>query len=135
MVCFAKGVNGAFVPLGGIGVRDHIADYFRKNAISIGSTYHSHPVALASAYAALQVMLRDDLVGNASRMEAVMQECMDGLLERHPSVKQCRNIGLFGGIDIQSNTETGDFVARVTDPPPPAMLAFRKVMLDNGEFG
>ena len=70
----AKGVNGAFLPLGGIGVRDHIATHFRKNAIAIGSTYHSHPVSLASAYAALQVMLRDDLVGNAARMEPVMQE-------------------------------------------------------------
>jgi len=132
MVTFAKGVNGAFVPLGGIGVRDHIAEFFRTNAISIGSTYHSHPVALASAYAALQVMLRDDIVGNASRMESVMRECMDELLANHPSVKQCRNLGLFGAMDIQSNVETGEFVAKVTDPHPPEMLAFRKTMLENG---
>lgn len=131
MVTFAKGVNGAFLPLGGIGVRDHLADYFKTNAISIGSTYHSHPVALASAYAALQVMLRDDIVGNAARMEPVMQECMNDLLAKHPSVKQARNIGLFGGIDIQKNT-AGEFAAKVTDPPPPQMLAFRKKMLEQG---
>jgi taurine--2-oxoglutarate transaminase len=37
IVCTAKGINGAFLPLGCVAVRDHVADYFRKNAISIGT--------------------------------------------------------------------------------------------------
>ncbi len=28
-----QGVNGAYIPLGGVGVRDHVADYFRKNNV------------------------------------------------------------------------------------------------------
>ena len=30
IVSFAKGVNGAFLPLGGVALRDHMADHFRK---------------------------------------------------------------------------------------------------------
>ena len=56
---------------------------------------------------------------------------MNELLAKHPCVKQARNIGLFGGIDIQKNA-AGDFAAKVTDPPPPQMLAFRKKMLEEG---
>lgn len=41
--------------------------------LGIGSTYNSHPVALASAYAALKVFFRDDVLGNVQRMEPVMK--------------------------------------------------------------
>lgn len=51
---------------------------------------------------------------------------MNDLLEKHPSVKQARCLGLFGALDIQKN-RSGEFIARVTDPPPPAMVAFKKV--------
>ena len=43
----------------------HIIFDYRKNPIAYGSTYNSHPVALASAYAALKVLLRDGIVQNA----------------------------------------------------------------------
>eukprot|EP00039_Didymoeca_costata_P020201 m.340432 g.340432 ORF g.340432 m.340432 type:complete len:511 (+) comp19305_c0_seq1:213-1745(+) len=131
IVTFAKGVNGAFLPLGGVGLREHIGTHFKNNPVNYGSTYNSHPVAMASAYAALKVMLRNDIIGNAARMESVMQECMNDLLDKHPSLKHARSIGLFGGLDIQKNLK-GDFVAKVTDPPPPSMLAFRKTLLENG---
>jgi adenosylmethionine-8-amino-7-oxononanoate aminotransferase len=66
-------------------MRDHVAKYFRQNPVcffvislferqlGIGSTYNSHPVALASAYAALKVFFRDDVLGNVQRMEPVMK--------------------------------------------------------------
>lgn len=130
IITFAKGVNGAFIPLGGVGVRDHVAQHFQENAVGIGSTYNSHPVALASAYAAIQVMLRDDLIGNAARMGVVMEREMQGLLDRHPSVKQARCVGMFGCIEIQKNRR-GDFIAKVTDPLPPAMVEFRQRLVEN----
>jgi len=71
IITFAKGVNGAYLPLGGVGVRDHVAEYFRKNPLGYGSTYNGHPVALASAYASLKVLLGENLVQHAADMEAV----------------------------------------------------------------
>lgn len=54
MVTMAKGINGAFIPLGCVAMRTKISDYFRTHPISVGSTYNSHPVGLASAYAAIK---------------------------------------------------------------------------------
>lgn len=132
VVCFAKGLNGAFMSLGGVGVRDSIANHFRQNNVAIGSTYNSHPTALASAYAAVQVMLERDLIGNAARMEPIMQQGMNELMAKHPSIKQARSVGLFGCMDIQKNRK-GDFICKVHEVSP-HMLAFKKALLEGGLF-
>lgn len=133
IVTFAKGVNGAFLPLGGVGVRDHVANHFRKHNVGIGSTYNSHPVALASAYAAVQHFIRTDMIQHVVKMEPHLQAGMNTLLANHPSVKQARCVGLFGVLDIQKNRK-GDFIARVADPLPPAMQDFKKTLLQQGLF-
>uniref|UniRef100_A0A7S4LDJ6 Aspartate aminotransferase family protein n=1 Tax=Eutreptiella gymnastica TaxID=73025 RepID=A0A7S4LDJ6_9EUGL len=134
MVTFAKGVNGAYLPLGGLALRDPIADFFRKNPnTGYGSTYNAHPAVLASAHEALLLLMEKDLVGNAKRLEPVMIECMEAIAAKHPSVKQCRAMGLFGIFDIQKNRK-GDFIADVIDPLPPAMAAFKKALYDDGLF-
>lgn len=133
IVTFAKGINGAFLPLGGVGVRDHVAAHFRKSNVAIGSTYNSHPVALASAYAALQHFIKSDMIQNAANMEKHLQAGMNRLMAAHPSIKQARCVGLFGVLDIQKNRK-GEFIARVADPLPPAMLEFKKALLGHGLF-
>lgn len=134
MVTFAKGVNGAYLPLGGLALRDWVSDHFRQNPNSAyGSTYNAHPTALASAHEALLQLMEKDLVGNAQRLERVMVECMESLSAKHPSIKQARALGLFGCIDIQKNRK-GDFIADVVDPLPAAMGQFRKAMLADGLF-
>jgi len=132
-VTFAKGVNGAYVPLGGVGLHDRVAAFFRENAMNVGSTYNAHPVALASALGALRVMARDDVIGNARRMGVIMQRRMDELLAKHKSVKQARCVGLFGGIDFQKRTD-GTFWARYDEPNNAAMTKFRKAIFDDGLF-
>jgi taurine--2-oxoglutarate transaminase len=87
IVSMAKGINGAWLPLGCVASRDHIADYFRKNAIGIGSTYNSHPVSLASAYSALQWMLKNRVVEHVQKMEVVMKREMEKLASKHSCVK------------------------------------------------
>lgn len=84
IVTFAKGVNGATISLGGVGVRDHLADHFRKNPLAIGSTYNGHPVGLASALASLRELLDRDLVGHAARMEEHMKVGLQRLIDKHP---------------------------------------------------
>lgn len=71
-------------------------------------------------------MIRDEVLEHVQALEPVMTECLQQLLDKHPSVKQARNVGLFGVIDIQKNAR-GDFLGRVTDPLSPQMAAFKKV--------
>lgn len=104
ILTMAKGLTSSYVPLGAMGVRDAIADHFRNNVFWGGLTYNSHPFGLATALAAIGVMLEEDLVGNSERMGKIMRAEMDRLKAKHPSVKEGRNIGLFGIIELQKNS-------------------------------
>jgi taurine--2-oxoglutarate transaminase len=74
IVTLAKGLTSSYFPLGAMGMRDKIADHFRKNVFWGGLTYNSHPVGLATAEAVLRVMLDEGMIENAARMGAVMRE-------------------------------------------------------------
>ena len=128
----AKGLTSSYFPLGAMGVSDPIADHFRKNVFSGGLTYNSHPVGLATAEAVIQVMQEEKLVERAATLGAVMRSEMDRLKARHPSVKEGRNIGLFGMIDLQKNSK-GTLLAPYNGAHP-AMGKLAAFFRDNGLF-
>jgi len=103
IVTMAKGLTSSYAALGAMGVRDHIADHFRKNVFWGGLTYNSHAIGLAAAEAAVGVLIDDKLVENAANLQSVMRSEMDRLQAKHPSVKEGRCIGLFGMMDLRKN--------------------------------
>jgi len=110
IVTMAKGLTSSYTPLGAMGVRDAIADHFRDNVFWGGLTYNAHALSCATALANIDVLIDEDLIGNAARLSAVMRAEMDRLTAAHPSLKVGRNIGLFGMLDIQKNA-AGDLIA------------------------
>src|SRR2546422_3299972 len=86
LITMAKGLTSAYVPLGAVGLRRHIADHFQENVFYGGLTYNSHPLACAAALAVIDVYEQDDLIGNARRMGILMKELLADLAGRHPSV-------------------------------------------------
>ena len=105
IITLAKGLTSSYVPLGAVGVRRHIADYFEDHMFSAGLTYNSHPLACAAALAVLDIYESDDLIGNAARLGPVMAAHHADLAARHPSVGAVRNIGLFGLLDLVRSRE------------------------------
>jgi len=132
IVTMAKGLTSSYVPLGAMGVSDPIAEHFRKNVFWGGLTYNSHPFALATAEAVLNVMLEEGMVENAARMEKVMRREMDRLTKKHPSLKEGRCIGLFGMMDVQKNAK-GDLLAPYNGTHP-AMGKLAKFFEAEGLF-
>lgn len=132
IVTMAKGLTSSYVPLGAMGVSDPIGKYFEENVFWGGLTYNSHPFALATAEAVLDVLLDEGYVENAARLEKVMREEMDRLTAKHPSVKEGRCVGLFGMIDIQKNSK-GEPLAPYNGSHP-AMAELGKRFLDRGLF-
>lgn len=63
MFTFAKGCTSAYLPLSGIGMRDHVFDHFRTNPMGYGSTYFAHPVCCAAGYETVKHLLEHDIVG------------------------------------------------------------------------
>ena len=66
--------------------RPQIAAHFDDNVFWGGLTYNTHPLGVAAAIAAIDVLEDDDLVGNAKRMEPVMRAHHEALAAKHPSV-------------------------------------------------
>jgi beta-alanine--pyruvate transaminase len=106
MITFAKGVNSGTVPMGGVVVRKGLYDAFMKgpdNMIELfhGYTYSGHPLACASALAALDIYRDEKLFERAKMLEPIWADAMHGLKEL-PNVLDIRTVGLVGAIDLAS---------------------------------
>ena len=75
----AKGLTARYLPLGAVGMRQHIAEHFQDNVFYGGLTYNSHPMGCAAALATHRRLRR----GQARRERApsmgkVIAELNDG---------------------------------------------------------
>lgn len=133
LISMAKGLTSAYVQLGAVGMRRHIADHFQKNVFWGGLTYNSHPLACAAALATIAVYEEDGLIENARRMGAVMRGLLDELKARHPSVGATRNIGLFGIVEVVRDPETLEPMAPFNGTSP-EMQALSKFFREQGLY-
>jgi adenosylmethionine-8-amino-7-oxononanoate aminotransferase len=104
MITFAKGVTSGYSPLGGVLVRDHIAEPFAEGATSFlhGITFGGHPVSCAVALANLDVMEKEDLVDGVRRQEDEFRGALESLLGL-PIVSEVRGMGYFYGIELAND--------------------------------
>jgi taurine---2-oxoglutarate transaminase len=100
LICMAKGLTSSYLPLGAVGMRHKIAEYFQDNIFYGGLTYNSHPMGCAAGLATIAVYEEDHLIDNAKRMGAVMKRLGAELQAKHPSVGAVRSIGLFGIVEL-----------------------------------
>ena len=133
LMTMAKGLTSAYVPLGAVGLRRPIADFFADRPFRGGLTYNSHPLGCATALANIAVLEEDDLIGNAKRMGAVLSDRLARLAERHPSVGAVRSIGLFGVVELMRNRLTGETMAPFGGTSP-EMTALSRAFRDEGLF-
>jgi taurine--2-oxoglutarate transaminase len=133
LLTMAKGLTGAYVPLGAVGMRRAIADHFRDHVFYGGLTYNSHPLACAAALATIAVYEEDDLLANARRMGEVMAGLMRGLSDRHPCVGAVRNLGLFGLIELVKSRQTLEPLAPFNGSSP-AMQALGRELRNGGLY-
>ena len=129
----AKGLTSSYLPLGALAISPDISAHFDEHVFWGGLTYNSHPLSCAAALAAIDVLERDDLVGNSKRMGEVMARHHEELADKHPSVGRVRNIGLFGIVELVKSRET-------MEPLSPfnvlneTMASVNRALLDRGLF-
>ena len=104
LVTFAKAVNNATVPLGGVLVPAAVHDAFMSgpaHAIEFfhGYTYSGHPLAVAAAHATLDELDGGGLIRRAATLAPVLEEAIHSL-RGEPLVADIRNIGLAAAIDV-----------------------------------
>ncbi|MGZ8581679.1 MAG: aminotransferase class III-fold pyridoxal phosphate-dependent enzyme, partial [Actinomycetota bacterium] len=131
IITTAKGLTSSYAPLGAVGLAPHVAEYFDENVFWGGLTYNTHPLGVAAAIAAVQVIEDDDLVGNSKRLEPVMRAHHDTLAAKHPSVGRSRNIGLFGILELVKNRETLEPLSPFNQMNE-TMQQVNRFLIDNG---
>jgi taurine--2-oxoglutarate transaminase len=107
LVTFAKGVNSGYVPLGGVIIKQAIADTFRDRVYQGGLTYSGHPLACASAVASINIFKDEGIVEHARHLGAdIIGPALDEFATRHPSVGDVRGLGVFWAIELVADRTT-----------------------------
>jgi taurine--2-oxoglutarate transaminase len=107
LICFAKGVNSGYLPLGGVIISDRISETFRQKPYPGGLTYSGHPLACASAVASINIFKEEKIVENARHLGAdIIGPELEKLKAKHPSVGDVRGLGVFWAIELVRDRET-----------------------------
>jgi adenosylmethionine-8-amino-7-oxononanoate aminotransferase len=110
ILSFAKGITSGYLPLGGIQISDPIREAIMTAPASErwlhAYTYSGHPTCCAVALANLDVLEREDLVGNAARMGVRLLGALRGLEEEFACVGNVRGLGLMCAIEFVADRES-----------------------------
>ena len=107
LICFAKGVNSGYVPLGGVVISQKIADTFRERMFPGGLTYSGHPLACGAAVASINIFKEEKIIEHARMLgKDVIGPALEKLKAKHPSVGDVRGLGVFWAIELVKNRET-----------------------------
>src|SRR5690606_20908763 len=106
MITFAKGVASAYVPLGGVLVRERLASYFDDNALMCGHTYSGHPLGMAAGLATVKAMQSEGLFQRAKDLEPQLRDGLSAVADRHPVVGDVRGVGAFFALEFVKDRTT-----------------------------
>src|SRR3982751_2277014 len=106
LMTVAKGITNGCVPMGAVFTKQHIHDVFMAGPEHMiefphGYTYSAHPLACAAALGTLETYADEGLLTRAAKMAPVFEHALHSLRES-PNVIDIRNIGLVGGIELES---------------------------------
>ena len=110
-ITFAKAVTSAYVPLGGVLLRESLAAYFDTRPLPCGHTFSGHPLAMACALAALDVYERDRIFERAQTIEGWLREGLTRVAHASPLVGDVRGVGAFWAIELVKDRTTREPIA------------------------
>jgi 4-aminobutyrate aminotransferase len=116
----AKGLASGF-PLSAIAAPTALMEKARPG--SQGGTYGGNAVACAAALATLQVIADEDLVGNAARQGARLNDGLRKIAADHPEIGDVRGLGLM---------QAGEFTTPDGEPDAAAATRAHKAAADRG---
>ena len=106
----AKGL-GSGVPIGAVVAGPKAANIFQPG--NHGTTFGGNPLAMRAGLVTMQVMERDDLLGNAARIGDYLVQCLQREIGSLPGVLEIRGRGLMLGIEL--DRPCGELVKQCLD--------------------
>lgn len=107
IITCAKGLTSGYAAMGAMICRDFLMEPFlEKNKTFLhGITFGGHPVSCAIALANLDIIEKEDLLGNVRENEGLFRELLEGLY-RLPIVGDVRGDGYFFGVELVKDKGT-----------------------------
>ena len=134
MIAMAKGLTSGYLPFGCLMVPDKIASKYDDAFLPLGLTYSAHPVSCAAAVEVLKIYEDENLIENAKEMGEYIDEQVELLKTKHPSIGDWRNTGLLGCIELVKNRKTKEPMAKF-NARPDEMTVMNKVAAKIRELG
>lgn len=107
LIALSKGFGSGYAPLGAMIARDDMVEAVMAGGGFIhGFTYAGNPLACAAGAAVLTQIARRDLVGNAERMGILLQERLNGLMQRYALIGDVRGKGLMCAFELMADRAT-----------------------------
>lgn len=126
MIAMAKGLTCGYLPFGCLMVSDTIAAKYDDTVLSLGLTYSAHPVSCAAALETIKIYEEDGLIENCVTMGKYVEQQVELLKQKHPSIGDFRNTGLLGCIELVKNRKTKEPMAPF-NAKPDEMTVMNKV--------
>ncbi|MWD30180.1 aminotransferase class III-fold pyridoxal phosphate-dependent enzyme [Aquicoccus sp. SCR17] len=110
ILVLSKQISSSYMPLAAVVVSDAIYQDIADNSAKLGAFGHGftgsgHPVATAVGLENLKIIEERDLVGNAARVGAKLQEGLRAL-SNHPLVGEVRGIGLIAAVELVADKDS-----------------------------
>ena len=134
MIAMAKGLTCGYLPFGCLQVSEKIAAKYDDAVLPLGLTYSAHPVACAAALETLKIYDDEHLFENTIAMGKYMEQQVEALKQKHPSIGDFRNTGLLGCIELVKNRNTKEPMAPF-NAKPDEMVVMNKVAAKIKELG
>ena len=134
MIAMAKGLTSGYLPFGCLMVSDKIAAKYDDVPLALGLTYSAHPVCCAAALEMIKIYEDDNLLENAVAMGEYMNQQLEALKQKHPSIGDWRNTGLLGCIELVKNRKTKEPIAPF-NAKPDEMAITNKIAAKLKELG
>jgi L-2,4-diaminobutyrate transaminase len=111
LITVAKGLTSAYLPLSGVIVGDKVWQVLEQGsdqlgAIGHGWTYSAHPTCIAAALANLEIIEREDLLGNVREVGPYLLQALRDAVGEHPMVGEVRGVGMLAAVEfVEDKTE------------------------------
>ena len=105
MICCAKGLTNAAVPMGAVVARQAIHDAIVQGSppgieLFHGYTYSGHPLAAAAGLATMDIYEEEGLFERAKAMSGPFENAIHGL-KGHRNVIDIRNLGMVAAVELE----------------------------------
>jgi L-2,4-diaminobutyrate transaminase len=105
LITVAKGLTSAYLPLSGVIVGDKVWQVLEQGSdqfgpIGHGWTYSAHPTCVAAALANLEIIEREDLLGNVREVGPYLLGALRAAVADHPMVGEVRGVGMLAAVEL-----------------------------------